>query len=157
MIDTAKSEIVLAGPNGEGLIRKTPGVCGGGACIRNTRIPVWSLVESRKSGISDRDLLNSFDPPLAQTDLAAAWAYYESHQTEIEQNIWENQACMVEHVGAPPPAWLVVLGRRLGLSDERIRNGFVPPLSQAELTNAWDYYAKHKKEVEQDIRRNSGA
>lgn len=30
--------------NGSLGIKKTPGVCGGDACIGNTRIPVWSLV-----------------------------------------------------------------------------------------------------------------
>lgn len=28
-------------------IEKTPGVCGGSACIASTRIPVWGLVEAR--------------------------------------------------------------------------------------------------------------
>ena len=29
------------------VIQKTPGVCGGYACVRQTRIPVWTLVSFR--------------------------------------------------------------------------------------------------------------
>lgn len=32
------------------IIRKTSGVCGGYACVRNTRIPVWTLVSLRQQG-----------------------------------------------------------------------------------------------------------
>ena len=38
-------------------IQKTPGVCGGDACIRQTRISVWVLVNARRLGISEADLL----------------------------------------------------------------------------------------------------
>ncbi|MCU0542788.1 MAG: DUF433 domain-containing protein [Oscillatoriaceae cyanobacterium Prado104] len=34
-------------------IQKTPGVMGGEACIRQTRIPVWLLVSYRRQGASD--------------------------------------------------------------------------------------------------------
>lgn len=34
-------------------IEKTPGVMGGDACIRQTRIPVWLLVSLRQQGASD--------------------------------------------------------------------------------------------------------
>ena len=72
-------------------IQKTPGVCGGDACIRTTRIPVWSLVEARRLGFSDQELLNHYDPPLTQADLDTAWAYFDSHPNEIEQAIRENE------------------------------------------------------------------
>ena len=38
-------------------IKKTLGVCGGDACIGNTRIPVWSLVCDRHLGDSDATAL----------------------------------------------------------------------------------------------------
>lgn len=41
-------------------IEKTPGVCGGDACIAGTRIPVWSLVNSRKLGMADGQLLDAY-------------------------------------------------------------------------------------------------
>jgi len=47
-------------------------VMGGDACIRNTRIPVWVLVEYKRQGLSDGDLLAQF-PGLNAADLAAAW------------------------------------------------------------------------------------
>src|SRR5205823_922299 len=34
-------------------ITKTPGVCGGDACIRGHRIPVWVLVGYRRLGLPD--------------------------------------------------------------------------------------------------------
>jgi uncharacterized protein (DUF433 family) len=70
-------------------IRKTPGVIGGDACVRRTRIAVWMLVEGKKLGRTDADLLTDF-PDLTQEDLDAAWAYYAVHPDEIETAIREN-------------------------------------------------------------------
>jgi uncharacterized protein (DUF433 family) len=67
-------------------IRKTPGVCGGEARIRNTRIPVWLLVEYRAVGLSDAQLLESY-PALTQEDLDTAWAYYARNKDEIDDVI----------------------------------------------------------------------
>ena len=39
----------------ETVIQHTPGVCGGNACIRNTRIPVWTLVSLRSQGATDSE------------------------------------------------------------------------------------------------------
>ena len=71
-------------------IRKTPGVCGGRACVGRRRIPVWSLVESRQIGISDGTLLTDFDPPLTPTELDAAWKYAAAHPDEIAADIRDN-------------------------------------------------------------------
>jgi uncharacterized protein (DUF433 family) len=70
-------------------ISKTPGVCGGDACIRKTRIPVWTLVEYRSLGSSDQELLEIY-PGLTPPDIQAAWEYYESNRDEIETAIREN-------------------------------------------------------------------
>ena len=72
-------------------IQKTPGLCGGDACIRTTRIPVWSLVQARQLGFSDQELLNHYDPPLSQADLDAVWDYFDHHKKEIEEAIRENE------------------------------------------------------------------
>ncbi|MFM7364679.1 MAG: DUF433 domain-containing protein [Cuspidothrix sp.] len=64
-------------------VQKTPGVCGGYACIRNTRIPVWVLVSLRQQGANDRELLENY-PSLTPEDLIAAWEYYEQHTSEID-------------------------------------------------------------------------
>lgn len=70
-------------------ISKTPGVCGGDACIRETRHTVWGLVEWRRLGLSDAEILERH-PDLALADLEAAWAYYGKHREEIERAIREN-------------------------------------------------------------------
>jgi uncharacterized protein (DUF433 family) len=71
-------------------IQKTPGVCGGDACIRNTRIPVWGLVQRRRAGLPDEELLSRI-PGLSREDLAVAWDYYTGHREEIDLAIQENE------------------------------------------------------------------
>lgn len=71
-------------------IEKTPKVCGGEARIANTRIPIWVLVEARRLGYSDADLLTSY-PTINATDLANAWSYAEAHADEIEFAIERNE------------------------------------------------------------------
>lgn len=67
-------------------INKTPKVVGGAARIRNTRIPVWSLFQSRQMGASDLEILEAY-PGLTQTDLVNAWFYAETFSIEIDQAI----------------------------------------------------------------------
>ncbi len=68
-----------------------PDVCGGEPCIVRTRIPVWLLVQARRLGTSEADLLRSY-PSLRAEDLANAWAYCRAHEAEIDQHIAENEA-----------------------------------------------------------------
>lgn len=70
-------------------IERTPGVCGGSACIIRTRIPVWSIVEYMVMGVGKEKLLQNF-PTLRAQDLANAWAYYDANKEEIDQEILEN-------------------------------------------------------------------
>lgn len=63
-------------------------VCGGDPCIVRTRIPVWLLVQARRLGSSEADLLRAY-PTL---DLVNAWAYFRTHRDEIEQQIREHEA-----------------------------------------------------------------
>lgn len=77
------------GSNWQG-IEKTPRVCGGEARIAKTRIPVWVLVESRRLGYTDAELLTSY-PTITATDLANAWVYAEAHADEIELAIERHQ------------------------------------------------------------------
>jgi uncharacterized protein (DUF433 family) len=71
-------------------IQKNPGVCGGEACIRNTRHTVASLVQWRKLGLSDTRILEHH-PDLSEADLEAAWSYYHQHIEEIEQAIHQDE------------------------------------------------------------------
>ena len=64
-------------------IQKTPGVCGGNARIRNTRIPVWTIISFYHQGASDEEILRNY-PGLNSEDLKLAVAYYEQNQEEID-------------------------------------------------------------------------
>lgn len=75
------------------LIQKTPGVIGGDACIGKTRIAVWMLVEMRKLGAPDAELLRDY-PQLTQEHLNLAWDYYERNRDEIERNLADQDAAM---------------------------------------------------------------
>jgi uncharacterized protein (DUF433 family) len=75
---------------GEPLIRKTPGVCGGDACIRNTRIMVWLLNSLKEKGLTEQQILDNY-PSLTRADLAAAWEYARQNLQEIEQAIRANE------------------------------------------------------------------
>ena len=72
-------------------IENKPDVCGGEPCIVRTRIPVWLLVQARRLGTDEADLLRAY-PTLRAEDLANAWAYHRAHPNEIEQQIRENEA-----------------------------------------------------------------
>lgn len=71
-------------------IRLTPGVCGGEACVRNTRVAVWMLESARRAGVGDAELLQDY-PDLTRQDLEAAWQYVEGHREEIEAAIRANE------------------------------------------------------------------
>jgi uncharacterized protein (DUF433 family) len=71
-------------------IESTPGVCGGDPRIAGTRIPVWTLEQSRRLGMSEADILRAY-PALRAADLVSAWAYVEAHADEIELQIRDNE------------------------------------------------------------------
>ena len=70
-------------------ITKTPGVCGGSACITGTRITVWLLVEAQQLGISEAQLLQDY-PHINAADLVNAWAYADAYPEEIAAAIRAN-------------------------------------------------------------------
>jgi len=72
-------------------IEKTPGVMGGDACIRQTRIPVWLLVSLRHQGASEAYLLEDY-PTLMAADLVNAWQYAEAFPDEIAAAIARQEA-----------------------------------------------------------------
>ena len=81
----------MAVENGAGpRIVKTPDVRGGEARVRDTRLTVSGPEEWRRPGWSDQRILDEY-PQLTPEDLAAAWAYVEQQQGEIEQAIRENR------------------------------------------------------------------
>jgi len=64
-------------------IESIPDVYGGEPCVVRTRIPAWVLVQGRRLGTSEADLLKCY-PTLRAEDLANVWAYSRSHSDEIE-------------------------------------------------------------------------
>jgi uncharacterized protein (DUF433 family) len=131
-------------------ITRTPGVCGGDACVRGTRIMVWLLVLLRRRGQPDAALLRDY-PTLSTEDLDAAWDYYRLHPGEVEQALWVNIVAANHLPGAPVPAGALVQARLLGLSDDAIRAAFAPPLNQAELDQAWEQYRRDPAAIDRHI------
>ncbi len=72
-------------------ISKKPDRCGGNACIRDTRITVWGLVNNRRLGLSDAEILQAIQG-LTPADLQAAWEYAEANAGELDKAISENEA-----------------------------------------------------------------
>lgn len=72
-------------------IESIPGVSGGEPCIVRTRIPVWVIVQARKLGTSEADILTAF-PSLRAEDLANAWAYYRAFAADIDNQIRANES-----------------------------------------------------------------
>jgi uncharacterized protein (DUF433 family) len=71
-------------------ISKKPDRCGGDACVRDTRIPVWVLANYRRLNASDDAILQAY-PSLTSLDLEAAWDYAAKHSQEINDAIHENE------------------------------------------------------------------
>ena len=72
-------------------VSSVPTVMGGDACVRRTRIPIWMLVEYKRQGLSDSELLVQF-PGLNAADLAASWDYNAAHGKEIENQMARHDA-----------------------------------------------------------------
>ena len=72
------------------MIQKTAGVCGGHACIRHTRIPVWTVISLQQQGADYQEILRNF-PVLTLADLSAVQAYYEKNKSEIDRVIASHQ------------------------------------------------------------------
>ena len=85
LLESLAHETVEVSPG----IFRTPGVCGGEACVRGMRIPVWLLEEGRKRGATEEQLLQAH-PNLTREDLARAWTYVAAHRDEIARSIQEN-------------------------------------------------------------------
>lgn len=74
----------------ESWVQRSPGVCGGEACIRTTRHTVSGLVAWRRLGLSNAQILEHH-PDLTEADLMVAWSYYRQHSEEIDQAIKEDE------------------------------------------------------------------
>jgi uncharacterized protein (DUF433 family) len=68
-------------------ITKTPGVCGGRACIAGHRVRVLDVVIWREQEGMTPDEIVSQVPSIALADVHAALAYYDDHREEIQEEI----------------------------------------------------------------------
>jgi uncharacterized protein (DUF433 family) len=71
-------------------VAKIPGVMGGEACIRGTRIPIWLLVSYRNQGMTDGEILKEY-PDLSVVDLFCVWAYAKVYGAEIAAAIRDQE------------------------------------------------------------------
>ena len=64
-------------------ITKNPRVCGGKACIDNTRIRVMDIVQLKREGKQPEEMQNIFAAPLTLAQIYSALAYAEENPAEI--------------------------------------------------------------------------
>jgi uncharacterized protein (DUF433 family) len=74
-------------------ITKTQDMMSGGACIANTRLPVWLFVSLRGQGATDAALLEAY-PHLTAADLVNVWAYADAHTEEIATALREQETAI---------------------------------------------------------------
>lgn len=66
-------------------ITKTPGICGGKACIAGHRIRVMDIVVWHEMRGYSADEVVAMFPGISLADVHAALAYYFDHRAEIEE------------------------------------------------------------------------
>jgi uncharacterized protein (DUF433 family) len=102
--------MATAARTGYAHITKDPKICGGKACLDDTRIRVMDIVELQREGKKPEDMLNVFALPLTLAQVHAALAYYYDHREEIETSFTEDDRWEEEHERAKAEH----LGRRPG-------------------------------------------
>lgn len=70
-------------------ISKTPGVCGGKACIAGHRIRVMDIVTLHERGGMTPDEIADEYPGITLADVHAALAYYFDHRDDIDAEFRE--------------------------------------------------------------------
>ena len=90
--EKAQAPRQLAGPVSPSFpgLDRAAGVSGGEPCPSRTRIPVWVLVQARKLGSRESEILRAY-LSLRAEDLGNAWAGYDVHGAEIDRRIIENE------------------------------------------------------------------
>ena len=72
-------------------ITRTPGVCGGRACLAGHRVRVLDIaIWHEQMGFCPDDIVSEI-PSITLADVHAALAYYYDHRTEIQQEIREER------------------------------------------------------------------
>lgn len=86
-------------------ITKTPGVCGGKACIAGTRIRVMDIVVLHERWGYPPDMVADQYPGIGIGDVYAALAYYHDFRGEVE-NEFRREREMAEQMQAKFPSKL---------------------------------------------------
>jgi uncharacterized protein (DUF433 family) len=108
-------------------ITKTPGVCGGKACIAGTRIRVRDILAQVENGLSPEKLTTYFSTrPLTLSEIYAALSYAYDNQAELADDEERDRAIVREAEARFPSK----LQARI---DELRREGRLPPHVQAIL------------------------
>jgi len=77
-------------------ITKTPGICGGKACIAGHRVRVMDIVIGHEDlGLSADELVSAY-PNLTLSDIHAALTYYFDNVDEIRNDIRRNEGIASE-------------------------------------------------------------
>jgi uncharacterized protein (DUF433 family) len=72
-------------------ITKDPSVCGGSACIDNTRIRVIDIVLAKNDGQSPEHIRDLFAVKLTLAQVYSALAYADENREEIEADFAEHE------------------------------------------------------------------
>ncbi len=87
-------------------ISKNANRCGGEACVRETRIPVWCIANYRRLGMSEDEILVTY-PQLSSAYLDATLKYIADHIEEIDRAIRENEAGEEGHCPFDTTGWQI--------------------------------------------------
>jgi uncharacterized protein (DUF433 family) len=77
-------------------ITKDPRVCGGSACIDNTRIRVMDVVVAKNEGQSPEQIRDLFAVKLTLAQVYSALAYADENREEIEADFAEHERGWIE-------------------------------------------------------------
>lgn len=87
----------------EDRIGRTPGVCGGKACIAGHRVRVLDVVSWHEhQGMTPDEIVSHF-PTITLADVHAALAYYFDHLEEIQQEMRAERTFAEEFRRKNPP------------------------------------------------------
>jgi uncharacterized protein (DUF433 family) len=100
----------------ENRISKTPGICGGKACIAGHRIRVLDVVGWHEHHGLGPDEIVSHYPTITLGDVHAALAYYFDHIDEIQEEMRPERA-LAEKLRANEPSLVESKLRREGLEE----------------------------------------
>lgn len=77
-------------------ITKDPEICGGRACIDDTRVRVMDIVALEREGYTPEKMRDAFAVALTLGQVHAALSYYYDHKDEIEASFAEAHESAIE-------------------------------------------------------------